>query len=47
MGVENKVVGIEAAKSSEYSCLYGDKGNAPTENSSENQNNFFISILNL
>lgn len=46
MCVENKVVEIEAAESSEYSFLLGEKGNAPTENSSENQNNF-ISILNL
>lgn len=46
MCVENKVVGIEAAKSSEYSFLLGEKSNAPTESSSENQNNF-ISILNL
>lgn len=46
MCVENKVDGIEAAKSSEYSFLLGEKGNAPTENSSEKLNNF-ISILNL
>lgn len=46
MCVGNKVVGIEAAKSSEYSFLFGGKGNAPTENSSENKKNF-ISILNL
>lgn len=46
MCVENKVVGIEAAKSSEYSFLFGEKDNAPKENSSEIQNNF-ISILNL
>lgn len=40
MCVENKVGGVEAAKSSEYSYLFGEKGNTPTENSSGNQNNF-------